>query len=99
MIKTTAMSPRDDLDLGGLPKIKEEQEILPELSDRYNDDSDDDSDDNSVYEEDEMKISQILSYRERVLAELLGRQTTWNRITGLADRPMVTVVMQGLICP
>ena len=46
-----------------------------------------------------LKISHNLSYRERGLAELLGHQTTWNRVTGLAYRPMVTVVMQGLIPP
>ena len=43
MIKTTEMSLRDDLDPGVLPNIEEEQEILPELSDCYDDDSDDDS--------------------------------------------------------
>ena len=48
VIKTTDMSPCDDLDPGVLPNIEEEQEILPELSYRY----DDDSDDNSVYKED-----------------------------------------------
>ena len=47
VINTTDMSPRDDLDPGVLPNIEEEQEILPEFSDRYDDDSDDDS----VYEE------------------------------------------------
>ena len=51
VIKTTDMSTRDDLDSGVLPKIEEEQEILSELSDRYNDDSEG----NSVYEEDEVE--------------------------------------------
>ena len=51
VIKTTDMILRDDLDPGVLPKIEEEQEILPELSDRY----DDDSDENSVHEEDEVE--------------------------------------------
>ena len=51
VIKTTGMSPRDDLDPGVFPKIEEEQEILSELSDRY----DDDNDDNSIYEEDEVE--------------------------------------------
>ena len=51
VIKTTYMSPRNDLDRGVLPKIEEEQEILSELSDLYDDDSDDDS----VYEEDEVE--------------------------------------------
>ena len=46
VIKKTNISPRDDLDPVVFPKIEEEQEILPELSDCYNDDSDDDS----VYE-------------------------------------------------
>ena len=46
-----------------------------------------------------LKIYQNLSYRERGLAELLGCQTNWNPVTGLADRPMVTFVMQGLIYP
>ena len=46
-----------------------------------------------------LKISQTLSYRKRGLAELLGHQTTWNRVTGLAYRTMVTVVMRGLIPP
>ena len=46
-----------------------------------------------------LKISQNLSYRERGLAELLVHQTTWNRVTGLDDSPMVTVLMQGLISP
>ena len=50
VIKTTGMSPGDDLYPGVLPKIEEEQEILPELSDRYNDDIDNDS----IYEEDEV---------------------------------------------
>ena len=44
MIKTTDMSPRDDLDPGVLLTIEEEQEILPELRDC----DDDDSDDNSI---------------------------------------------------
>ena len=44
-----------------------------------------------------LKISHNLSYREQGLAELLGHQTTWNRVTGLNDRTMVTVVIQGLI--
>ena len=44
-----------------------------------------------------LNIPQNLSYREQGLAELLGHKTTWNRVTGLADIPMVTVVMQGLI--
>ena len=44
-----------------------------------------------------LKISQNLPYRERGLEELLCHQTNWNRVTGLADRPTVTVVMQGLI--
>ena len=42
------MSPRDDLDPGLFPKIEEEQEILLELSDRY----DDDRNDNILYKED-----------------------------------------------
>ena len=46
-----------------------------------------------------LKIYQNLSYRERGMAELLGHQTTWNRVTGLDNRPMITVVMQGLIPP
>ena len=46
-----------------------------------------------------LKISQNQLYRERGLSELLSHQTTWNRVTGLANRPMVTVVMQGLISP
>ena len=45
------------------------------------------------------KIPQSLLYIERGLTELLGHQTTFNRVTGLANRPMVTVVMQGLIYP
>ena len=44
-----------------------------------------------------LKIPQNVSYRERGMAELLGHQTTWNRVTGLDDRPMVTVVIQGFI--
>ena len=44
-----------------------------------------------------LKIYQNLSYRERGLAELLGCQTNWNPVTGLADRPMEIVVIQGLI--
>ena len=51
VIKTTNTSPRDDLDPGVFPNIEEEQEILPEFSDRY----DDDSDDNSIYGEDEVE--------------------------------------------
>ena len=46
-----------------------------------------------------LKISQNQSYRERDLLELLSCQRTWNRVTVLVDRPMVTVVMQGLIYP
>ena len=48
LIKTTDMSPRDDLYPGVLPNIEEEQEIHPELSDCY----DYSSNDNRVYEED-----------------------------------------------
>ena len=44
-----------------------------------------------------LKITQTLSYIERGLEELIGHQKTWNRVTGLVYRPMVTVVMQGLI--
>ena len=51
VIKTTGTSPHDDLDLGVFPNIEEEQEILSELSDRYDDDNDDDS----VYKEDEVE--------------------------------------------
>ena len=51
VIKTTDTSPRNRLDPGVLREIEEEQEILPELSDRYNDDSYD----NSVYKEDEVE--------------------------------------------
>ena len=48
VIKTTDMIPQNELDPGVFPMIEEEQEILPEFSDCYNDDSDDDS----VYNED-----------------------------------------------
>ena len=51
VIKTTDMSPRDDLNPGVFPNIEEEQEILPELSDHYNGDRDG----NSVYKEDEVE--------------------------------------------
>ena len=51
LINTTDMSSRDDLYPGVLPNIEEEQEILPELSDRQ----DDDSNDYRVYEEDEVE--------------------------------------------
>ena len=51
VIKTPDMSPRDDLDPGVFLMIEEEQEIIPELSDRY----DDDSDDNIVYDEDSVE--------------------------------------------
>ena len=44
-----------------------------------------------------LKITQTLSYIERGLEELIVHQKTWNRVTGLVYRPMVTVVMQGLI--
>ena len=42
VIKTPDTSPRNELDPGALPTIEQEQEILTELSDRYDDDSDDD---------------------------------------------------------
>ena len=44
-----------------------------------------------------LKISYNLSYRERDLSELLGHQKTWSRVTCLADRPMVTVMVHRLI--
>ena len=47
----------------------------------------------------QLKMSKSLLYRERGLEELIGHQTTWNRVMGLAERPMVTVVMQDLISP
>ena len=62
------MSPRNDLDPGVLPTIEEEQEILSELSDWY----DDDSDDNSVYDEDEV---------EDILESVIQR-TSSGRVTG-----------------
>ena len=60
VIEATGIILSDDVDpglsqgQGMLPKIKEEQEGLPELSDSYDDDSDDESDidDNSVFNED-----------------------------------------------
>ena len=45
----------------------------------------------------QLKMSKSLSYIYPGLAELLGHQTTWNRVSVLANRPMVTVVIQGLI--
>ena len=68
VIETPDMSLRDDVDTGVsrgqvlLPTIEEEQEILTELSDRY----DDESDDNSVYEEDTVEdVQEPVVHRTR----------------------------------
>ena len=68
VIKTTGMSPHDDLDLGVFPNIEEEQEILSELSDRYDDDSDGDN----VYEEDEVE-----DIPEHVIQRTRSGRVTW----------------------
>ena len=50
------------------PEIEEEQEILPELSDRYNDDSNDDN----VYEGDEVE-----DIPEPVIQKARSGRVTW----------------------
>ena len=112
VIKTTDMSLPDDLDPGMLPKIEEEQKYLTWIQEcfqilkrnkKYFQSWVIDTMMIAMMIEytknTQLKISQNLSYREWGLVELLGHQTTWNRVTGLADRPMATVVMQGLISP
>ena len=62
VIKTTATSPCEGLDPGVMPNIEEEQEIFPELSGRYDDNSDGDI----VHEEVEVEdISEPVIQRTR----------------------------------
>ena len=107
VIETPGTSLRDDVDpgvsrgQGVLPMIEEEQEILPELSDFYNDDSDDesDSDDNSIYDEDAAEYVQEPVIQRTRSDRVTRPPKTWKRITGLAESTMVTVMMHGLITP
>ena len=89
VIKTTDTSPRDDLYPGVLPTIEGNKKsfqswvidtMMIAMTIAYT-------------KRMKFKISHNLSYIEQGLAELLGPKTTWNRVTGLEDRTIVTVVM------